>query len=101
MQRGMIRKVDSQSRVTVPIEFLNLIGLKVGDSFRIDVDGKGIVVVPYKNGYKKLDVLRRIVIPSTFRKDYKIKENQDMEIRCFDNCVYISLVGAELPASLE
>lgn len=101
MQRGIIRGTDSLHRVTIPKEFITLVGFKYSSNCDIREEGEGIIVSANGNSFRKIDDLGRVTVPAKFREKHNFEELQDMEIRCFDNCVYISLVGAELPASLE
>ena len=46
MAVGIIRKLDSLGRLTIPIEMREYLGIKIGDYLSVIVDGNDIIITP-------------------------------------------------------
>ncbi|CEH28174.1 AbrB family transcriptional regulator [Aneurinibacillus migulanus] len=60
-EMGIVRKLDNLGRVVFPIELRNKLGIQIGDSLEIFVDGEQIVFKKYAPGCLFCDSISGIV----------------------------------------
>ncbi|WP_326943001.1 AbrB/MazE/SpoVT family DNA-binding domain-containing protein [Aneurinibacillus migulanus] len=60
-EMGIVRKIDNLGRIVFPIEVRNKLGIQIGDSLEIFVDGEKIVFKKYAPGCLFCDSISEIV----------------------------------------
>ncbi|ERI10832.1 AbrB/MazE/SpoVT family DNA-binding domain-containing protein [Aneurinibacillus aneurinilyticus] len=60
-EMGIVRKIDNLGRIVFPIEVRNKLGIQIGDSLEIFVDGEQIVFKKYAPGCLFCNSISRIV----------------------------------------
>ena len=99
--KGTVRKMEDVGRICLPIEYRRALGLSVGEQLEIipnmdniiirkpiEVDG----VMQLEGALRTYDNNGRVVIPSEFRKTFKIDENTRLDMYPVGNTIVLKVV---------